>query len=216
MSSIFGKKPLVCLCVEIFDVIATCPMDSYKEFSAQAYGCTPEQVEQAVGNHWANLEMGKLKPDVFWDKVGEDLREMGVEHSVPGWKFKGIWDGLVADHVSLNKEMIETVRQARTAKIRTVASTNMSPEVAAAMQKVGAFEPFNLAVLSSQITALKPAAAVFGRMAKLARTAPAQCLYLDKDLANLAAAKAAGYKTLEYKGDPKETRWELLQLGLLG
>lgn len=216
MSSIFGKKPLTCLCVEIFDVIATCPLDAYQDFAAQAYGCSKEQVAEAAANHWANLEMGKLKSDAFWDKVGEELREMGVEHSVPGWKFKGIWDGLVADHVTLNQEMIATVRQARTAKVRTVASTNMAPEVATAMQKTGAFEPFNMAVISSQITARKPSPQVFSRMAKLARTSPAQCLYLDSDQDNLAAAKTAGYKTLEYKGDPQDTRWQLLQLGLLG
>lgn len=88
-------------------------MDAYKEFSAQAYGCTHEQVEQAVANHWANLEMGKLKPDVFWDKVGEDLRGRAQR---AGLEVQRIWDGLIADNVKLNKEMIETVRQVRAAK----------------------------------------------------------------------------------------------------
>ena len=216
MSSVFKKKPLSALCVEIFDVICTCPLDSYKTFAAQAYGCAPEQVETAVLRHWANLEMGKLKPEQFWDVVGENLKEMGVEHSVPGWKFKGIWEGIVSDNVQLNPEMMNTIRQAKDAKIRTVASTNMIPTVAAAMQKAGVFEPFNMAVISSQITARKPSSQVFSRMSKLARTGPGQCLYLDKDPANLEAAKAAGYQVLAYAGDPKDTRWQLLQLGLLG
>lgn len=212
----FKKKPLAALCVEIFDVVATCPLDSYKDFASQAYGCQPDQVETAVTAHWADLELGKMKPEEFWDKVGESLTEMGVAHTVPGWKFKGIWDGLVSDHIQLDNEMMSTIRQARTAKIRTVASTNMAPEIAAAFQKHGAFEPFNMAVISSQITARKPTSQVFSRMAKLARTGPAQCLYLDRNPQNLEAAKAAGYQILAYEGKPQDTRWELLQRGLLG
>jgi HAD superfamily hydrolase (TIGR01509 family) len=210
----FKKKPLQALCVEMFDVVATCPLDSYKTLAAQAYGCEPEQVETAVSRHWANLEMGKLKPEDFWDKVGADLTEMGVSHKVPGWKFKGIWDGIVEDNIKLNSEMISTIRQVRAAKFRTVASSNMIAEVVSAFQKAGAFEPFNLAVISSQITARKPHAQVFTRMSKLARTRPSQCLYLDKEGPNLEAAKAAGYRVMAYTGNPQETRWELLQQGL--
>lgn len=216
MSSIFKKKPLTALCVEIFDVVATCPLDSYKTLGSQAYGCSPEQVETAVSRHWASLEMGKLKPEQFWDKVGEDLVEMGVNHSVPGWKFKGIWEGIVADNIKINTEMVKTIRQAKDAKIRTVASTNMIAEVAAAFQKAGAFDPFNMAVISSQITARKPSPQVFARMSKLARTSPKQCLYLDADSTNLEAARAAGYQVLAYEGNPQDTRWQLLQLGLMG
>jgi HAD superfamily hydrolase (TIGR01509 family) len=216
VSSLFKKKPLAALCVEIFDVVATCPMESYKTFAAQAYGCSEDQVETAVIRHWADLEMGKLKGEQFWDLVGAALTEMGVSHSVPGWKFKGMWEGIVADNIKLDSEMIKTIRQAKDAKIRTVASTNMIAEVAAAMQKAGAFEPFNMAVISSQINVRKPSPQVFSRMGKLARTSPAQCLYLDKDPANLEAAKAAGYQILAYAGDAKDTRWQLLQLGLLG
>ena len=216
MSSLFKKKPLSALCVEIFDVIASCPLESYKTLAARAYGCAEEQVETAVSRHWANLEMDKLKSEQFWDKVGEDLTEMGVKHSVGGWKFKGIWEGIVADNVKVNGEMIKTIRQAKDAKIRTVASTNMSAEVATAMQKAGAFDPFNMAVISSQIGARKPSAQVFARMSKLARTRPGQCLYLDRDPANLEAARAAGYRVLAYEGNPQDTRWQLLQLGLMG
>lgn len=216
MSSLFKKKPLTALCVEIFGVIATCPLESYKTLASQAYGCTEDQVESAVSRHWANLEMGKLKSEQFWDKVGEDLTEMGVKHSVPGWKFKGLWEGIVADNVKINAEMVKTIRQAKDAKIRTVASTNMIAEVAAAMQKAGAFDPFNMAVISSQITARKPSAGVFARMSKLARTSPKQCLYLDVDKVNLDAAKAAGFQVLAYEGNPQDTRWQLLQLGLMG
>jgi HAD superfamily hydrolase (TIGR01509 family) len=216
VSSLFKPKPLSCLCVEIFDVVATCPLDSYKTLAAEAYGCSPEQVETAVGQHWADLELGKLKPEQFWEKVGEELAGMGIQHNVPGWKFKGIWEGIVADNVKLNAEMMKTIRQAKDVKIRTVASTNMTAEIAAAMQKAGAFEPFNMAVISSAINARKPSPQVFSRMAKLARFPAKQCLYLDKNATNLEAAKAAGYQVLAYNGNPQDTRWELLQRGLLG
>lgn len=215
MSSLFKKAPPTCLCVEIFDVIATCPLESYKKYAAETYGCQPEQVETAVLRYWVDLELGKLKPDEFWDKVGDDLKEMGVSHSVPGWKFKGIWDVIVDDNIKLNTEMIKVIRQATAVKTRTVACTNMIAEVATAMQKAGAFDPFNLAVVSSQITARKPSPQVFSRMSKLARTKPSQCVYLDKDPANLEAAKAAGFQVLAYADNPQDTRWELLQLGLV-
>lgn len=216
MSSLFKKKPLACLCVEIFDVVCSCPLDSYKSMASQAYGCSEDQIEAAVASHWADLEMGKLKPEQFWDLVGEDLKEAGVEHSVPGWKFKGIWEGIVTDNLKLNSEMMKTIRQAKDNKIRTVASTNMIAEIAAVMQKSGVFEPFNMAVISSQITARKPSPQVFSRLAKLARFSPAQCLYLDKDPVNLEAAKAAGFQVLAYNDDPQDTRWQLLQLGIVG
>jgi HAD superfamily hydrolase (TIGR01509 family) len=216
VSSLFKKKPLACLCVEIFDVMCSCPLNSYISLGAQAYGCSEEQLEAAVSKHWADLELGKLKPEPFWERVGEELRQAGVEHNVPGWKFKGIWDGIVADNLKLNAEMMKTVRQAKDAKIRTVACTNMIAEVAAVMQKSGVFEPFNMAVISSQITMRKPSPQVFSRLSKLARFSPSQCLYLDKDPVNLEAARAAGFKVLAYADDPQDTRWQLLQMGLLG
>lgn len=210
----FKKKPIAAVCIEIWDIVATAPLESYKSFAAQAYGCTPEQVETAVALHWANLEMGKLKPDEFWDKVGAELTEMGVSHTVPGWKFKGIWEGIVDDNFKLNNEMVETIRQVRSAQVRTVASTNMASEIAAAFQKKGAFEQFNLSVISFQITARKPMPQVFSRMSKLARVGAGQCLYVDKDEANLEAAKAAGYRVLPFTNS-QDLRWELLQLGVL-
>lgn len=216
MSSVFKKKPLSALLVDVYDVVVTAPLDSYKSFAANAYQCDEAMVEKAVANHWADMELGKLKPDEFWDRVGADLTEMGVQHSVPGWKFKGLWEGIVSDNLKLNQEMMATVRQARAVKTRTVAVANMNNEVATAFQKMGVFEPFNLAVLSCQVTARVPSPQMFSRTAKLARTGPAQCLYLSKNPQNLEGAKAAGFKTLAYDDNPQDTRWQLLQLGLLG
>lgn len=215
MSSLFKKKPLAALCVELFDVVVTCPLTSYRELAAEAYGCAPEQIEDAVSRHWADLEMGKLKPDQFWDEVGAELTEMGVQHSVPGWKFKGIWDSIVADNLTLDKEMMKTIQQAKDLKIRTVASANLIPEVVVAFQKAGVFEPFKNTALSCQITARKPSPRVFAQMAKLARLPAKQCLYVDRDPTNLAAAKAAGFQVLAHEGKAADTRWELLQLGLI-
>lgn len=190
------------------------PLDAYKSFAAGAYKCTEDQVETAVTNHWAELELGKIKPDEFWDQVGADLTEMGVKHTVPGWKFKGIWDGVVSDSISIDSEMVALIQGVRAKKIRTVATSNLIAEVTLAFQRLEVFEPFNLAVISSQITARKPNPTVFKRMSKLARTPPAQCLYVDKDPVNLEAAKAAGYSVLAFE-DPASARWELLQLGLI-
>ncbi len=210
----FKKKPIAAVCFEIQDILVSAPLGAYKTFASNAYGCTEDQIETAVTNHWVELELGKSTPEEFWDQVGADLIDMGVKHKVPGWKFKGIWDGVVSDSISIDKEVTGLVQQIRAKKIRTVATSNLTAEITLAFQRLQVFEPFNLAVLSSQINARKPDPEVFKRMSKLARTPPAQCLYVDKDPVNLEAAKTAGYKVLTFE-NAADTRWELLHLGLL-
>lgn len=211
----FKKKSIEAVCFEIHDIVISAPLDGYKEFASQAYDCSPDLVEKAVSQHWAALELGALKPEEFWDKVGASLTALGVGHNVPGWKFKGIWDGIVSDVAKLDPEMMSTVRQIRATKIRTLASANLTQELAAAYQKVGAFEPFSRAVLSCTLGERKPSAKYFQRMRKLAQTSAAGCLYVDKDEHNLKAAKSAGYRTLAFS-NPGDTRWELIQLGVMG
>lgn len=211
----FKKKPIAALCVEIFDIVATGTLDSYKKYASNLYGCQPEQVEQAVTAHWADYEAGKLKTDEFWDKVGQNLTAQGVKHELPGWKFKGIWQAVVEEGFKLNRTLMQTIIQARDLKLRTIACTNMPSEVATAFQKMGAFEPFNLSVISSQLGARKPSQEFFVRTAKLARLSPAECLLIDKDATSLEIAQSAGYKILAYSDNPEDTRWQLLQLGLL-
>ena len=207
----FKKKPIETVCFEVHGLIVDAPLDGYKTFASQAYGCSVDLVETAVTRHWEALETGQLKSDDFWEKVGITITELGVEHSVPGWKFRGIWDGIASDALKLDAEMIATVRQIRAAKITTVASANLISELTSVYKKHKVFEPFSMVVLSSQTGVRKPASAAFTKMRKLAKTGAAQCLYVDKDEANLKAAKAAGYRTLTFT-NPQDTRWEMIQL----
>ena len=210
----FKKKPIETVCFEVHGVLAEAPLEGYKTFAADAYGCPAELIDRAVAQFWTELESGKLKPEEFWDKVGANLKEAGVNHNVPGWKFRGIWDGIVSDSLKINEEMAATIRQIRGAKLKTVASANLINELVPVYQKRKVFEPFSMASLSCQTGARKPAAAAFTAMRKLAKTSAAQCLYVDKDEANLKAAKSAGYRTLTFT-NPQDTRWELIQLGVM-
>lgn len=211
----FKKKAITALCVEIFDVIVKGNLNAYQRYAGDMFGCTPEMVADSVPLHWADYEAGLSTTEEFWDRVGQTLKEKGVVHQTPGWKLKGVWQAVVEENFKLNSELLANLYQVRAAKIWTVACTNMPSEIATAFQKMGAFEPFNLSVISSQIQTRKPSPDFFIRTCKLARSKPSQCLYLDKDSGNLAAAQQVGLKTLRYTDDPHDTRWQLLQMGLM-
>ncbi len=208
------KKGVDTVFFDIGGVVVDAPMEQYRVLGAEVFGCRDEHLGQCSAEFLPLLEMGKITSAEFWEKVGEKLAFMGMGRAVPAWRFKGFWEGILLDNLSIHREVLEISSKLRS-KAKVGALSNTIQEHALVMQKQGVYQGFNPVILSCQIGMRKPNADIFLKSAELCKTKPARCLLIDDLVENIEGAQKAGFQALLYKGDPNELRHELHRMGLL-
>jgi FMN phosphatase YigB (HAD superfamily) len=199
---------------DIGGVVVDAPMEQYRVLGAEVFGCRDEHLVQCSAEFLPMLEMGKITSAEFWEKVGEKLAFMGMGRAVPAWRFKGFWEGILLDTLSIHHEVLEICSKLRS-KAKVGALSNTIQEHALVLQKKGIYQGFNPVILSCQIGMRKPNADIFLKSAELCKTKPARCLLIDDLPENIEGAQKAGFQALLFKGDPNELRHELHRMGLL-
>lgn len=207
------KKKIDTVFFDVGGVVVNAPMESYKTLAAEAFGAREDHVVLCSAEFLPLLEMGKITSAEFWEKVGEKLAFMGMGRAVPAWKFKGFWEGLLLDSLSIHQQVVEISSRLRS-KVTVGVLSNTIQEHALILQKEGIYKGFSPVVLSCQVAMRKPNADIFQKAATLAKTSAARCLLIDDLPENVEGAQKAGYKALLYR-DPDELRLELHRMGLL-
>lgn len=188
-------------------------MESYKTLGAEAFGAREEHVVLCSAEYLPLLEMGKITSAEFWDKVGEKLAFMGMGRTVPAWKFKGFWEGVLLDSLAVHHEVLEVAARLRSHFTVGVLS-NTIQEHALILQREGVYKNFSPVVLSCQVGMRKPNADIYLKSAELAKSSPNRCLLIDDLTENVEAARKVGYQALLYR-NVDELRHELHRMGLL-
>jgi putative hydrolase of the HAD superfamily len=199
---------------DIGGVVVDAPMEQYRTLGAEVFGCREDHLVQCSAEFLAPLEMGKITSAEFWEKVGEKLAFMGMGRAVPAWRFKGFWEGILVEKMSVHREIVDVCFKLRS-KVTVGALSNTIQEHALVLQQQGVYKTFNPVILSCQIGMRKPNADIFHKSAELAKSKPARCLLIDDLVENVEGAVKAGFQALLYKGDPNELRHELHRMGLL-
>lgn len=207
------RKKIDTVFFDVGGVVVDAPMESYKTLAAEAFGAREDHVALCSAEFLPQLEMGKITSAEFWEKVGEKLAFMGMGRAVAPWKFKGFWEGLLLDSLSIHRDVVEISSRLRS-KVTVGVLSNTIQEHAMILQKEGIYKGFSPVVLSCQVGMRKPNADVFQKAAALAKTSPARCLLIDDLPENVEGAQKAGYKAVLYH-NPDELRLDLHRLGLL-
>lgn len=210
----FRRKPKIdTVFFDIGGVVVDAPMERYRTLGAEVFGCREDHLVTCSAEYLPRLEMGQMTSTEFWEKVGERLASMGMGREVPGWRFKGLWEGILLDSLVVDRELLEVVSKLR-GKVRVGALSNTIQEHALVLQRQGVYQNFQPVVLSCQVGMRKPNLDIYQRAAELAKTKASRCLLIDDLPLNIEGAIKAGYQALLYRDLPA-LRWELHRLGLL-
>jgi epoxide hydrolase-like predicted phosphatase len=211
----FRKKQKVdTVFFDIGGVVVDAPMEHYRTLGAEVFGCRDEHLVQCSAEFLPQLEMGLITSAEFWEKVGQKLAFMGMGRMVEPWRFKGFWEGIMLDTLSIHREVVDLSVKLRS-KTKVAALSNTIQEHALVLQRQGVYQTFNPVILSCQVGMRKPNADIYHKAAELTRAKPARCLLIDDLPENVEGAIKAGFQAILYKGNCDELRHELHRMGLL-
>lgn len=196
---------------DIGGVVVKAPMDGFLDLGTDIFECDREVLSNAAAQILPALETGKIQSEEFWQRLSEAISSGGHGKAVPAWKFKGFWEGLMTDSLTVDEGLIGLVRRLK-AQIRVAAFSNVIKEHAVILQREKVYEHFNPVILSCKIGARKPDPEAFAKAAELAKTAPGRCMLVDDCPINIQAAEKAGFRTFHYTG-LDEFRRELYEMG---
>lgn len=208
------KKRVDTVFFDIGGVVVDAPMERYRTLGAEVFGCREEHLVQCSAEFLPLLEMGKITSGEFWESVGRKLAFMGMGREVPAWRFKGFWEGIMLETLSVHHEVVEVSIKMRS-RATVAALSNTIQEHALVLQQKGVYKTFNPVILSCQVGLRKPNADIFHKAAELCKSKAARCLLIDDLEENVEGAQKAGFQALLYKGDPNELRHELHRMELL-
>ncbi|SRR6266568_6180454 len=108
-------------------------------------------------------------------------------------------------HLQLEPEIVEVVVSARGAGIKTaMLSNSFGIEPFDVYAKLGAYDLFDVVVLSEVERVRKPSSAIYKRALELLKLDGEECVFVDDHAANLPPAEALGMTTIHHT-DPEVT-----------
>lgn len=188
-------------------------MAQFLPFGSQIFGCEEKQLGSVAAQVLPELEKAKISSAQFWERVCALMREKGYGNQVEPWKFKGFWEGLLTDSLTVDDRMIDLIRRLKS-YARVAVLSNVIEDHAKILQKEKVYNHFNPVVLSCNVGLRKPDKEMYQKAAELVKTKPDRCLLIDDCEENLVAAEKFGYRVYHYQ-DLDSLKKELHILGFL-
>lgn len=213
MGGLFKKKLSVrTIFFDIGGVVVNAPMANYLKLGCQFFQCDEDTLKRATAENLAELEMARINSETFWERVSASIAA-GGGRSIPAWKFKGFWEGLLKDNLEVDQNLLDLIRRIRS-RCRVAVLSNVIKEHAVILQKEKVYEHFNPVVLSCNVGFRKPDPKIFDKAAELSKTTHGRCMLVDDCVENLAAAQKAGWRICHYSGF-EDFRTAMFQIGML-
>jgi HAD superfamily hydrolase (TIGR01509 family) len=166
-------------------------------------GLRPGELERAVfGSHvWDLASTGRRSADEAWEAIAGSLgiAPEGIDRFVERF-FAG-------DRV--DEALVALIRRLRDARVRVGLLSNAPPgrsatarATASAAARWGMDGLFDVQVFSYQVGALKPDPRMYRAALRALHVAPAETVFIDDALANVAGARALGIDAIPFRGVP--------------
>lgn len=197
---------------DIGGVVVKAELERYVDFGARVFDTSVDEFRDCAQALVPLLDTGAITSEQFWDRLDGALQARGCR-AVPARKFKGFWRGLLEQTAQLDYEVLSLCRQLRH-RVFVGALSNTIQEHAELLVSMGAYEPFQLTVLSFQVGLRKPDPEIYRLAARRAKLKPKECLFIDDSPEYVAAAEAVGMRGLLYS-DVRTLQHELAARRLL-
>ena len=160
--------------------------ERFKTVIAEAYGTDGSQ--GMIGR----LERGEMELGEFETWLAEHLSE-GMDAPLDA---AGIRDRMFAG-MQPDEEMIEAVRRAHRAGIKTALISNSWGPSGFSREELG--DVFDAVLISGEVGMRKPDQEIFLRAAEILGLEPGQCVFVDDLAQNVEGAKAAGMEGIVHR-----------------
>lgn len=159
------------------------------------------------GGAWAEFDRGVLSID-------EVAGQIAARTSLPYDAVMAVMHGIPA-HLQLRLDTADLLVELRAAGHRLVFLSNMpAPFIEHVQSQLDSLGVFERGIYSSDIKLIKPEDRIFTLALETFACHAADCVFLDDNATNVAAASGAGWQALQFT-DAAQARRELLARGLL-
>lgn len=156
-------------------------------------GLPAEALDRAYWRHRHEYDLG-LTGSQFWNRVAADNDVTFTPKQI-----EGLIESDVLMWTSVNEEMLAWVVSLQNAGLRTAILSNMTHEIMTFMcQEHGWLTHFDHLTWSCELGIAKPDPAIYLHTCEKLGVAPAEALFLDDKLENVAAARATGLHALVF------------------
>ena len=163
------------------------------------------QVFQSYGGDWGEFDRGTVTPD-------ELVRRIASRTGLAPDEVQRVVDGAPPSLTPLPDSMA-LLQRLRQPGVPMFYLSNMPAPFADHLEREHAFvREFDDGVFSARVNLIKPDPAIFALAAKRFGLAPADLVFLDDHPANVAAARAAGWRSLLFS-DAAQCEQDLRQAG---
>ena len=138
----------------------------------------------------------------------EDVWEALSGRRVPLNAFDDAWEA----YYRVNPQMLALVAELRERGLRTAVLSNTQASHVAIMRRMGVLAPFDPVLMSCEVGARKPEAAVFKLALERLGLPAAEVAFVDDVPEYIAGARSVGIHAVRHTGDMQATRQALLAL----
>jgi len=140
---------------------------------------------------WVNAQRGLLSVDDYWQGIADRL---GIPaQDIPSLREDYFRD----DHLDYGLMAVIAVLRAKGYKIGLLSNDALTLE-AKLREQLAIYNRFDAVVISAVIGVMKPEAGAYEAIAKALNVAPAECVFIDDNLANVEGARRFGMSAIRY------------------
>ncbi|SEF72212.1 putative hydrolase of the HAD superfamily [Bryocella elongata] len=204
-----SSQPIRAVLFDYGQVLSTAPVPAAWERLKAVFGADEEAFHTAYWRHRHDYDRGTLNADTYWSAVASDLgRTITAEQEETLRKADtDLW-------TQLNEPMVAWAGSLPARGLKRGILSNIGDAMEhGVLERCPWLKDFDHLTFSHRLKIAKPEAAIYEHAAQGLGVAPEEILFLDDRAENIAAARAAGMRAIQYTDHAAFIR-EIEALGL--
>lgn len=179
---------------DLGDVLVKLDFDRAYRAAAALRGCPTQEVRRLLRESGLAdpYERGEIDSQEFY-RGCENLLGLGLDFG----GFARLWGDMFSSEELISRKLIEAL--GRRHRLAILSNTN-ELHYQWLRRTYPLLELFPQAVLSYEIGAMKPSAAIYEKALELTRSRPEECFFTDDRMENVEGARAAGIRAEPFRG----------------
>lgn len=204
-----ASAPIHAVILDYGEVLCRRPAPHYIESMSAMFSLTAQDFRAIYDRHRLPYDRGDYSPRFYWSKFEEETNRKLTAAELHQLRE---WD--VAMWSDVDSAMLSWVDTLRAHKLKLALLSNMHADMARGFRERFAWvSKFDAAILSAEIKAVKPDAAIYLQTLASLGVSPDEALFIDDRERNIRGAQEVGIKAIRFESTAQLAR-DLENLGL--